>query len=238
MSWTALANSGILKGRQHHRGGHVRDIIEGFLTFQQEIYPKRLELFKKLAAAQSPKALFISCSDSRVVLELLTQQEPGDLFVIRNAGNIVPPYGPEPGGVTATVEYAVAALKVKDIVVMGHSNCGAMKAIASGQPLDSLPAVSHWLRYSDAAKAVNQAREYGSDDEKLTALVHDNVVAQISNLKTHPTVALALEQGQLDLHGWVYDIEPGVIDAYDGLSRTFVPLADNTKVSALATKQR
>ncbi|ADG96616.1 Carbonate dehydratase [Segniliparus rotundus DSM 44985] len=215
----------------------MREIIEGFLTFQQEIYPKRLELFKKLAAAQSPKALFISCSDSRVVLELLTQQEPGDLFVIRNAGNIVPPYGPEPGGVTATVEYAVAVLQVTDIVVMGHSNCGAMKAIAAGQPLDSLPAVSHWLRYSDAAKAVNQAREYGSDDEKLTALVHDNVVAQISNLKTHPTVALALEQGRLDLHGWVYDIEPGVIDAYDGTSRTFVPLSDNTKVSALATKQ-
>lgn len=215
----------------------MRDVIEGFLTFQQEIYPNRLELFKKLAATQSPKALFVSCSDSRVVLEMLTQQGPGDLFVIRNAGNIVPPYGPEPGGVTATVEYAVAVLKVTDIVVMGHSNCGAMKAIASGQPLDGLPAVSHWLRYSDSAKAVNAAREYPSVDEKLNALVHDNVVAQIANLKTHPTVALALDQGQLDLHGWVYDIEAGVIDALDGTSRVFVPLAENTKVSAVATKQ-
>ena len=215
----------------------MRDVIEGFLTFQQEIYPNRLELFKKLAETQSPKALFISCSDSRVVLEMLTQQGPGDLFVIRNAGNIVPPYGPEPGGVTATVEYAVAALNVTDIVIMGHSNCGAMKAIAAGKPLDGLPAVSHWLRYSDSAKAVNSSREYESEDAKLNALVHDNVYAQISNLKTHPTVALALEQGRLDLHGWVYDIEAGAIDALDGQSRTFVPLAENTKVTALSTKQ-
>ena len=214
----------------------MRDVIEGFLTFQQEIYPNRLELFKKLAGTQTPKALFISCSDSRVVLELLTQQEPGDLFVIRNAGNIVPPYGPEPGGVTATVEYAVTALQVTNIVVMGHSNCGAMKAIAAGQPLDSMPAVSHWLRYSDSAKVVNESREYESPDAKLNALVHDNVYAQIANLKTHPAVALALEKGQMDLHGWVYDIEAGVIDAFDGESRTFVPLAENIKVKALATK--
>ena len=106
----------------------MRDIIDGFLRFQREVYPQRVELFKQLATAQNPKALFVTCSDSRVVPELLTQREPGELFVIRNAGNIVPSYGPEPGGVSATVEYAVAVLGVQDIVICGHSDCGAMGA--------------------------------------------------------------------------------------------------------------
>src|ERR1700684_612406 len=106
----------------------MRDIIDGFLKFRLDAFPKRSELFKSLATAQNPRTLFITCSDSRVVPELLTQREPGDLFVIRNAGNIVPSYGPEPGGVSATVEYAVAVLGVQDIVICGHSNCGAMTA--------------------------------------------------------------------------------------------------------------
>jgi carbonic anhydrase len=107
----------------------MRDIIDGFLRFQREVYPQRVELFKQLATAQNPKALFVTCSDSRVVPELLTQREPGELFVIRNAGNIVPSYGPEPGGVSATVEYAVAVLGVRTSIC-GHSDCGAMGAIS------------------------------------------------------------------------------------------------------------
>ena len=106
----------------------MKEIIDGFLKFQREAFPKREALFKQLATQQSPRTLFISCSDSRLVPELVTQREPGDLFVIRNAGNIVPSYGPEPGGVSASVEYAVAALRVSDIVICGHSNCGAMTA--------------------------------------------------------------------------------------------------------------
>lgn len=98
----------------------MRDIIDGFLRFQRDAYPARSQLFKSLATRQAPKALFIACSDSRVVPELLTQREPGELFVIRNAGNIVPGYGPQPGGVSASVEYAVAVLGVGDIVVCGH----------------------------------------------------------------------------------------------------------------------
>src|SRR6202161_4432346 len=104
----------------------MQDIIDGFLKFQREILPGRRELFKQLATGQTPRALFIACSDSRVVPELLTQREPGDLFVIRNAGNIVPCYGPEPGGVSASVEYAVAGLAVADIVVRGHSGWRAL----------------------------------------------------------------------------------------------------------------
>ena len=210
----------------------MQKIIDGFLRFQQNEFPKRTELFRQLADGQNPKALFITCSDSRVVPELLTQQEPGDLFVIRNAGNIVPSYGPEPGGVSATVEYAVSVLKVTDIVICGHSNCGAMAAISTCQCLDHLPAVAHWLRYADAAKGIVAAREYASAQERNDALVRENVVAQLSNIRTHPSVALALAQGRLNLHGWVYDIETGSIEALDGNTHRFVSLADNQQTCA------
>ncbi|NTV09379.1 MAG: carbonic anhydrase [Zoogloea sp.] len=216
----------------------MQKIIDGFLKFQQEVFPGRTELFRQLANQQNPSALFVTCSDSRVVPELLTQQEPGDLFVIRNAGNIIPPYGPEPGGVSATIEYAVAVLKVRDIVVCGHSNCGAMSAISSCQCLDHLPAVAHWLRYADSAKVVVAAREHASAHERLDALVRENVIAQLANLKTHPSVALALEQGSLNLHGWVYDIESGTVNALDGNSRRFVSLAEHQQVCAEKSARR
>lgn len=213
----------------------MKEIIEGFLKFQNEAYPKRAGLFKDLAHQQNPRALFISCSDSRLVPELVTQREPGDLFVIRNAGNIVPSYGPEPGGVTASVEYAVAALKVSDVVICGHSDCGAMTAIANCQCLEHMPAVAHWLRYADSARLVNEAKQHKSDRERVSSMVRENVIAQLANIQTHPSVRLALSEGRLTLHGWIYDIETGSIDAYDGLSMKFVPLAENldTRVAPL-----
>lgn len=207
-------------------------IIEGFLKFQKDVFPQRSALFKSLAEQQNPQVLFVTCSDSRVVPELLTQQDPGDLFVIRNAGNIVPSYGPEPGGVSATVEYAVSVLKVTDVVICGHSNCGAMAAISSCQCLDHLPAVAHWLRYADVARAIVEAREYPTQRERADDLIRENVVAQLANIRTHPAVALALAQRRLNLHGWVYDIENGMIIALDGKSSRFVPLGDNPHVNA------
>ena len=210
----------------------MQKIIDGFLKFQKDVFPERTQLFKDLAKQQSPKVLFVTCSDSRVVPEFFTQQEPGDLFVIRNAGNIVPSYGPEPGGVSATVEYAVSVLGVSDIVICGHSNCGAMAAISSVQSLDQLPAVAHWLRHSDCAKAIVDAQSHVSQHERANALVRENVIAQLTNIRTHPSVAVALAQKRLNLHGWVYDIEKGTIDALDGTSTTFVPLSDNPKVVA------
>ncbi|QBR03724.1 carbonic anhydrase [Paraburkholderia pallida] len=210
----------------------MKDVIDGFLRFQREVFPTRRELFQRLANAQAPRTLFISCSDSRMVPELVTQREPGDLFVIRNAGNIVPSFGPEPGGVSASVEYAVGALHVTDVVVCGHSDCGAMTAIAACHCLDHMPAVASWLRYADSAKAVNESREHSSDRERITSMVRENVIAQLRNLVTHPCVALALAQGRLALHGWVYDIESGSIEALDGSTGKFVPLASNPSVSA------
>ncbi len=214
----------------------MRDIIDGFLRFQRDIYPQRVELFKQLATSQNPKALFVTCSDSRVVPELLTQREPGELFVIRNAGNIVPSYGPEPGGVSATVEYAVAVLGVQDIVICGHSDCGAMGAISRCTCLDHLPAVANWLRHSDSAKVINAAHTFDSPRAKLDGLVRENVIAQLANLRTHPSVALALEQGRRNLHGWVYDIETGSIDALDGATRRFVALAESPTTVAVTSR--
>jgi carbonic anhydrase len=205
----------------------MRDIINGFLRFQQDVFPARKELFKTLASGQTPKALFISCSDSRMVPELVTQREPGELFVIRNAGNIVPSFGPEPGGVSATVEYAVAQLKVADIVVCGHSDCGAMKAVATCACLDHMPAVKHWLHYADAARMINESKSHASENDRIDGMVRENVVAQLNNLRTHPSVALALAQGRLTLHGWVYDIESGSIDALDAATNRFVALAEH-----------
>lgn len=216
----------------------MQDIIDGFLKFQREVFPARSALFKRLATSQKPGVLFVTCSDSRVVPELLTQREPGDMFVIRNAGNIVPSYGPEPGGVSATVEYAVAVLGVSDIVICGHSDCGAMGAISTCKCLDHLPAVAAWLRHADAAKVINAARTYESPEAKLNALVRENVVAQLANIRTHPSVALALAQGKLNLHGWVYNIEEGAIDTLDGAShpQRFVSLAEHRHVCAIRTR--
>ncbi|QUY48912.1 carbonic anhydrase [Serratia plymuthica] len=208
----------------------MQHIIEGFLSFQKEIFPQRQELFRSLASSQNPKALFISCSDSRLVPELVTQQEPGQLFVIRNAGNIVPSFGPEPGGVSATIEYAVVALGVTDIVICGHSNCGAMKAIASCQCLDPMPAVAHWLHYADAAKAVVEKKTWDNETDKVNAMVEENVIAQLNNIKTHPSVAVGLRNNGLRLHGWVYDIESGEIRTLDKNTKNFVSLADNPEV--------
>ncbi|ARF49506.1 MULTISPECIES: carbonic anhydrase [Pantoea] len=205
----------------------MKEIINGFLSFQQTVFPEREALFKSLASNQNPKALFISCSDSRLVPELVTQQEPGQLFVIRNAGNIVPSFGPEPGGVSATIEYAVMVLGVSDIIICGHSNCGAMNAISSCACMDSMPAVEHWLRFADAAKAVVEQRDYESPEKKLNAMVQENVIAQLNNMKTHPSVSVGLRQGKLRLHGWVYDIESGTILALTPGGKEFISLADN-----------
>ena len=211
----------------------MQEIIEGLIRFQREVFPQQSALFKRLSTAQNPSTLFVTCSDSRVVPELLTQTEPGSLFVIRNAGNIVPSYGPEPGGVSATVEYAVSVLGVRDIVICGHSNCGAMTAISTCMNLEHLPAVASWLRHADAAKAINASRSYHSDAERLDALVKDNVIAQLSNIRTHPSVAVGLVNKTLQLHGWIFDIESGVMLALDGRTGKFLPLAENPEIHAV-----
>ncbi|MFJ5675702.1 carbonic anhydrase [Streptomyces sp. NPDC093097] len=184
----------------------MQDLVEGVTRFQRDVFPDKAELFARLATHHTPDTLFISCSDARVVPELITGTEPGDLFVIRTAGNLVPAYTAGTDGVAASIEYAVAALGVKDIVVCGHSACGAMTALAEGHDLSGAPAVADWLRLADASVA----RTAGDGD--VPALVRQNVLAQLTNLATHPSVAKALAEGTVALHGWVFDIPTGRVE--------------------------
>ncbi|MFF2082092.1 carbonic anhydrase [Kitasatospora sp. NPDC058162] len=184
----------------------MRDFAQGIADFQRDVFPAKEELFAHLAAHHSPHTLFIGCSDARVVPELITGSEPGELFVIRTAGNLVPAYSPGADGVTASIEYAVAALGVRDVVVCGHSGCGAMTALAHGHDLSGAPAVADWLRLADASVA----RTATAGD--VSALVRQNVLAQLANLATHPSVARALAAQALTLRGWVFDIATGRVE--------------------------
>jgi carbonic anhydrase len=188
----------------------------GALKFQREAYPKKRELFHRLSSGQNPEALFITCADSRIETGLITQSEPGDLFILRNAGNIVPPHSNETGAMTASIEYAIGVLKIPHIVICGHTECGAMKGAMTRDQLTGLPHVKEWLGYSQGAVDVVEALCEGrSDDEKMSMLLEQNVKLQLQHLKTHPTVAVAMATGSVRLHGWVYDIRTGEIRAYD-----------------------
>ncbi|MGW2406973.1 carbonic anhydrase [Streptomyces sp. NPDC001739] len=180
--------------------------------FQREVLPAKAGLFARLATSHQPDTLFIGCSDARVVPELVTQTEPGELFVIRTAGNLVPAYAPGTDGIAASIEYAVAVLGVADIVVCGHSGCGAMTALAEGHDLRHAPAVADWLRHADAAQARTAAVDRPAGQDRPAALVRANVAAQLANLATHPAVARALAGDAVRLHGWVFDIATGAVE--------------------------
>ncbi len=197
----------------------------GVIDFQQKVFPEKKDLFEKLAKGQSPEALFITCSDSRIEPSMITQTNPGELFVCRNAGNIVPPFGEPTCGMSASIEFAVVALKVPHIVVCGHTECGAMKGAMNPTGLDSLPQIREWLDYSRAAvESVEKMSGSHDDAEKMRLLLEQNVRLQLQHLKSHPTVANALADGRLTLHGWVYDIESGAVAALDEKGESFEPL--------------
>lgn len=202
----------------------MEEFIAGIREFQRDVYPQNRELFERLAAGQAPKAMVIACSDSRVDPFLLTQAQPGDLFVLRNAGNIVPTYGQALGGVTATIEFAVVALRVPNIIVCGHSGCGAMAGLLDPGQLENMPSVSNWLRHAAEVRDGLVAAGGLDQPEALQRAVEANVVVQLGHLRTHPSVAAALEADALTLDGWVYDIAAGEVTRYDEPARQFVPL--------------
>ncbi len=205
----------------------MKRLIDGALRFQGEIYHEHRDLFRVLATGQQPEALLITCSDSRVMPELIIQAKPGDLFVCRNAGNIAPPYSDHSGGVTATIEYAVAVLSVKHIIVCGHSDCGAMKALLHPEKLQGMPSVRSWLKNAARAEVVVRENHPELDDAaRVEALIEENVLAQLDNLRTHPSVASRLKSGTLSLHGWVYDIESGQIRVSTNQS-AFLPMTQH-----------
>ncbi|OEC38998.1 carbonate dehydratase [Pseudomonas sp. 1D4] len=204
----------------------LRNIVEGFQRFRDQVYPEQEELFKRLAHEQKPRAMFITCADSRIVPELITQSSPGDLFVTRNVGNVVPPYGQMNGGVSTAIEFAVMALGVHHIIICGHSDCGAMKAVLNPEQLKRMPTVKAWLRHAEVARTVVAENCGCANHETLGVLTEENVVAQLDHLRTHPSVAARLASGQLFIHGWVYDIETAAIRAYDAESGRFRTIGD------------
>jgi carbonic anhydrase len=204
----------------------VDKIAAGVVKFQQEAYQERRDLFQKLAEGQSPEALFITCSDSRIDPNLLTQTQPGELFLCRNAGNIIPPHTNHTGAMTASIEFAVGALKVPHIIICGHSECGAMKGAMNPEGLDDFPHVREWLSYARAAVLISKQKGAALDEKgKLDLLIKENVLLQIAHLKTHPYVAAMLSAKETKIHGWVYDIRTGEVLAYDEKENNFIPVA-------------
>lgn len=194
----------------------------GVVRFQQQVFPRRRLLFEKLAKAQRPSALFLTCADSRVVPSLITHTGPGELFVERNPGNLVPVYRDEAVGVSASIEYAVAVLKVGHIIICGHSDCGVVKGLLHPDRVERLPAVDRWMEFSrPARKALLEEYPHLPEAEQLPILTEFNVLNQIDNLHTHPSVQQALTEGRLAIHGWVYHIESGEVREYNSVSRRF-----------------
>lgn len=204
----------------------MEKLVEGIHQFQSDVFSAQQRLFEGLAEGQSPLALFITCSDSRIDPNLLTQTQPGELFILRNAGNIVPPYGAVKGGEAATIEYAVSVLGVKDIIVCGHSHCGAMGGLLDRESVKKLPAVDSWLNHAEAThRIIEENYKHLTDSaQRLSATVEENVLVQVEQLRTHPSVAAAQSRGALNLHGWVYKFETGQVFSFHPGEGQFLPL--------------
>jgi len=206
----------------------------GVLKFQTKVFPENESLFEALSHGQAPEALFITCADSRIATSMITQTGPGELFICRNAGNIVPPHTNDTDGMTASIEYAVDVLNVPHIVVCGHSGCGAMAGAMDMDGLNAIPNVKQWLMYSRAAvSVVKKTGEGKSDAEKMAMLIEQNVLLQLQHLRTHPSVAAAIAKGEVQLHGWVYNIKSGGVTVYDEDEDEFI-LVDNKYAQEIA----
>jgi carbonic anhydrase len=203
-------------------------LVAGYNRFRTTVFPSHADLFRKLAHGQQPEAVLITCSDSRVMPEMILQCEPGQIFPIRMAGNLVPPTS-DPSGVAATIEYAVRVLKVADVIICGHSGCGAMKELLEQAHVEDLPEVTSWLRR--AGPASQWLRHTLSEvsltpQQQLELITQANVITQLEHLKHYPAVAEGLRKHTVRLHGWVYDIASGEIKAFDPASGMFNPLEE------------
>ncbi|RCJ16035.1 carbonic anhydrase [Nostoc sp. ATCC 43529] len=202
----------------------MKKLIKGLREFKSSYFPANEELFEQLSHGQKPRVLFITCSDSRIDPNLITQAGLGELFVIRNAGNIIPPFGATNGGEGATIEYAIQALDIQQIIVCGHSHCGAMKGLMK---LDSLrvemPLVHDWLKYAEATRRLvkDNYSDYEGED-LLEIIIAENVLTQIENLRTYPVIRSKLHQGQISIYAWIYQIETGEVLAYDPQKHAYV----------------
>jgi carbonic anhydrase len=214
----------------------MEQLVQGIHQFQTSYFGSQQKLFERLTANQTPMALFITCSDSRISPGLLMQTKPGDLFILRNAGNMVPPYGASRGGEEATIEYAIRALDVKHIIVCGHSHCGAIRGLLHPEEVAEMPAVAKWLSLAEATRRIiKENYSHLDEDAKHKAAIEEHVLVQLENLRTHPSVAARLAKGDLDLHGWVYKFETGEVYSYNPTDGQFESL---TKKAETAGKER
>ncbi len=200
----------------------MKTLIRGIHRFQEHGFAEQKGLFEALSHGQQPQTLFITCSDSRVVPNLFTDSQPGDLFTVRNVGNIVPPAGVE-SGETAAIEFAVEVLKVRDIIVCGHSKCGAIKALLDERETETLPNVRTWLRHAQRTREIVK-RVYAerTEEEQWNVAAQENVLVQMEQLQTLPVVSAAIARGELDVHGWMYKFETGEVFAYDDATQQFL----------------
>lgn len=203
----------------------MKKLLEGLQKFRTGYFSSHRALFEELSHGQHPRILFIACSDSRVDPNLITQADVGDLFVIRNAGNIIPPYGAANGGEGASIEYAIEALGIEQVIVCGHSHCGAMKGLLKLNTLqEKMPLVYDWLKHAEATRRlVKENYSHYEGEELIEITVAENVLTQLENLQTYPIIRSKLRNGKLSLHGWIYRIEAGEVLAYDGILHDFVP---------------
>ncbi|QEG35866.1 carbonic anhydrase [Bythopirellula goksoeyrii] len=204
----------------------MQKLIDGIDYFQRNIFSHYQNVFHRLTLGQQPLALVITCSDSQIHPSLLTQTGPGELFILRNAGNLVPPFGSAHGGEAATIEYAVATLKVPDIIICGHSYCGAMTSLIHPEKCGDSPTVHAWLANAEATLRIihQNYNQLVNDQERVTKAAEENVIVQLQNLRTHPSVAAALSRHELKLHGWIYCFETGQVSVYVPQLHRYLPL--------------
>jgi len=208
----------------------MQRLIEGVHKFRAEEFRRYRELFRSLARqGQNPHTLFITCSDSRVLAELITQSKPGDLFVVKNVGNIVPPatVTGSTNSTAAAIEFAVEVLRVGDIVVCGHSQCGAMDALMHpGEALHSMPNLDEWLRVAGPVRQMilREYKHLADDADRTLAAAEENVLFALENLRSYPVVQRRLSDGSLHLHGWFFKIATAELFAFDPEANQFLPL--------------
>lgn len=205
----------------------MQRLVEGHKRFLKDVFPERRSQYRLLRDRQAPEWLFITCSDSRIVPDLILGTDPGDLFISRSIGNVVPVSMNDVDGVSATIEYAVEVLKVPYIINCGHSDCGALKAALDRTALKTLPKAKRWLDHVEAAFSHRQPLNPADGEHaELGSLIRGNVVAQVGNLKAQPAVGKALAHGSLKVFGWYYDILTGRIEQYDEEKRRFEPFTE------------
>jgi carbonic anhydrase len=203
----------------------MQKLVKGIHSFQRGFFASHRDLFEQLATTgQQPETLFITCSDSRVVPTLITNAAPGELFIVRNVGNVVP-HMDLPGGTAAAIQYAVEVLKVQNVIVCGHTQCGALKAILDPASVQHLEFVKRWLKGTmDVKNVIEEKYSHLTGEQKLTAAIQENVLAQLEHLREYPFITSRLEKGELQINGWIFDVGKGQVFDYDPEHGEFLPL--------------